>query len=92
MRSVCFHAGLEVADRDDFIPQPDHDGEGAGSMLQDGVGAVVGAVERRDDATMARQRGRVAARLAAWPAARNRISAWAKKKLEHPKFFNLVNS
>ncbi len=85
-----------MADRDNFILQPDHDGEGAGSMLQDGVGAVVGAVERRDDATMARRRGRAAARLAARPAARpsagNRIGAWAKKKQDHPKFFNLVNN
>jgi hypothetical protein len=42
-----------VADRDVLILQPDPDGEVAGSIPQDGVGAVMGAVERRDDATVA---------------------------------------
>jgi hypothetical protein len=45
---VRFHAGLEAADGDDLVLRPDPDGEGTG-----GVGAVVGALERRDDATTA---------------------------------------
>ncbi len=46
---VRFHAGLEAADEDDLVP----DVEGAGSMPQDGVGAVAGAVERGDNAATA---------------------------------------
>ncbi len=45
----CFRAGLEVADGDDLVPLPDPDGEGAGSPPHNGVGAVIGAVERRDN-------------------------------------------
>jgi hypothetical protein len=52
-RSVRLCAGLHVADGDDLIPQPISDGEGAVSPAQDGVGAVVGALERRDDAASA---------------------------------------
>ncbi len=47
-----FRAGLEAADGDDLILPP-CDGEGAGSMPQDCIGAVIGAVERRDDAPAA---------------------------------------
>jgi hypothetical protein len=39
------HAGLEAADGDDLIPGLNSDGVGAGSAAQDGVGAVVEAVE-----------------------------------------------
>ncbi len=44
-RGLCgirFCAGLEATDRDDLVPQPNPDGEGAGSTPQDGIGAVVG--------------------------------------------------
>jgi hypothetical protein len=34
---------------DNLVPRPDPDGEGAGSPLHDGLEAVVGVVERRDD-------------------------------------------
>jgi hypothetical protein len=34
-------ASLEAADGDDLVPGPDSDGEGAGSAVQDGVGAIV---------------------------------------------------
>jgi hypothetical protein len=86
---VAFHAGLEAADGDDLIPRPDPDGEREGSTLQDGVWAVVGVVERRDDAVAAQpdEGGTTAARLAARPAAGYRNCAWAKKKQEHPRFF-----
>jgi hypothetical protein len=50
---VCFHAGLEAADEDDLVPRPDPDVEGAGSMPQDSVGAVAGAVERGDNTATA---------------------------------------
>ncbi len=46
---IPFRAGLEVADTDNLVPRPDPDGEGTGSMPQDGVGVV----ERRDDAAAA---------------------------------------
>ncbi len=39
------HAGLEAADGNDLIPGLNSDGVGAGSVAQDGVGAVVEAVE-----------------------------------------------
>jgi hypothetical protein len=50
-RGVCFSAGLKAADGDNIIPRPDPDGEGAGSQPHDRVGAVIGVVETRDDAT-----------------------------------------
>jgi hypothetical protein len=52
-RACNLTAGLETADGDDLVPRPDPDGEGAGSTPQNGVGAAVGAVERRDDAAAA---------------------------------------
>jgi hypothetical protein len=50
---VRIRAGLEAGVRDDLVPRPDPVGEGAGSMPQDGVGAIVRAVERWDDAAAA---------------------------------------
>jgi hypothetical protein len=38
----CIHAGLDLADSNDLVPSPDLDGEGAGAVVQDGVGAVAG--------------------------------------------------
>ncbi len=51
---VRFRAGFESADGDDLVPQPDPDGEGVGPLPQDGVGAIIGAVERRDNAATMR--------------------------------------
>ena len=42
---VC--AGLQTSDADDLVPRPDSDGEGSRAARDDGVGAVVGALERR---------------------------------------------
>jgi hypothetical protein len=39
-------AGLEVADSDDLVPGLDSDGKGAGSAVQNGVGAVVEWLKR----------------------------------------------
>ncbi len=51
---ICVHASLQAVDRDDLVPQPNSDGEGTGSPVQDSVGAVVRALEKRDDAASAR--------------------------------------
>jgi hypothetical protein len=48
---VRVRAGLEMADRDDLVPGPYSDGEGAGPVAQDGVGAVIGPLQGRDNAT-----------------------------------------
>jgi hypothetical protein len=89
-----------VADRDNLVPQANPDDEGAGSTSQDGIEAVVGAVERRDDTAAAQpdkeERGREAAHLAARPAAGYWNCAWARKKQEQPKilknfFDNFIN-
>jgi hypothetical protein len=45
-------ASLEAADGDNLVPGPDSDGEGAGSMVQDGVGAVVERLKGWDDAAL----------------------------------------
>ncbi len=63
---VCFRQGLEVADGDDLVLRPDPDGEGAGSLLQDGVGAVVGAVERQDNAARCNQPDEVGTQQLVW--------------------------
>jgi hypothetical protein len=44
--------GLEAADADDLIPGPDSDGEGAGSAVQNSVGAIVERLEKGNDAAM----------------------------------------
>jgi hypothetical protein len=79
------HAGLEAADGDDLVLRPNSDGEGAGFSLQDGLGAIAGAVERQDNATAAQpdEGGAQQLCLAAWPAAGNWNCAWAKKKQKH---------
>ncbi len=43
-------ASLEAADSNDLVPGPDSDGKGAGSAVQDGVGAVVEWLKGWDDA------------------------------------------
>ncbi len=48
--SVLSHAGLEAAAGDDLSLGPDSDGERAGSVAQNGVGAIVEWLERWDDA------------------------------------------
>jgi hypothetical protein len=40
-RGVRSRASLEVADGDHLVPRPDSDGEGAGAVAQDCIGAVV---------------------------------------------------
>jgi hypothetical protein len=49
-RGVRSRASLEAADSDDLVPETDSDGEGAGSVAQDGVGAVVERLKGWDDA------------------------------------------
>jgi hypothetical protein len=49
---ICVHAGLEPAHGDNLVSGPDSDGEGAGAAVQDSIGAVVGLLQRWDDATM----------------------------------------
>ncbi len=49
---VCSRAVLEAADGDDLVAGPDSDGEGAGSVAQNSIGAVVERLERWDDAAM----------------------------------------
>ncbi len=67
---VHVRAGLKPAEGDDLVQGPDSDGEGACPATQDDIGAIVGALQGRDEATMAcPQRGhgggRQGARLAA---------------------------
>ncbi len=62
---VRFRAGLEAADGDDLVPRLDPDREGARSTPQDGVGAAVGAVERRHDAAAVQPDG-VGAQQLGW--------------------------
>ncbi len=40
-RGVRGRAGLKAADGNHLVPRPDSDGEGAGAVAQDRVGAVV---------------------------------------------------
>jgi hypothetical protein len=40
-RGVRGHASLEAADGNHLIPRPDSDGEGAGAVAQNRVGAIV---------------------------------------------------
>jgi hypothetical protein len=49
-RGVRGRASLEAADGDDLVSGPDSDGEGAGSAVQDGVGAVIERLKGWDDA------------------------------------------
>ncbi len=49
MCGVHFCAGLEAADGDDHVPQPDPGGEGAWSTPQYGIGAIIEVVETWDD-------------------------------------------
>jgi hypothetical protein len=49
-RGVRGRASLEAADADNLVPGPDSDGEGAGSAVQDGVGAIIERLKGRDDA------------------------------------------
>jgi hypothetical protein len=47
---VC--ARLEAAGGDDLVPGPDTDGEGVRAVVQDSVGAVVGALQGLDGAAV----------------------------------------
>ncbi len=49
----CIRPSLQAIDEDDLVPWPDSDGKGAGSPAQDSVGAIIGALERGDDAASA---------------------------------------
>jgi hypothetical protein len=49
-RGVHSHARLEAAYVDDLLPLPDLESEGAGSLAEDGVGAIIERVERGDHA------------------------------------------
>ncbi len=49
---VRSRAGLQGAEGDDLIPGPDSDGEGTGSAVQNGAGAVVERLERWNDAAL----------------------------------------
>ncbi len=51
-RGVRSRASLEAADRDDLVPGPDSDGEGAGPEAQHGIGAVVERLKGWDDAAL----------------------------------------
>ncbi len=42
---------LEAAHSNDLLPLPDLESEGAGSPVEDGVGAIIERVERGDNAT-----------------------------------------
>ncbi len=48
----CGRASPEAADGDNLVPGPDLDGEGAGSAVQDGVGAVVERLKGWDTAAL----------------------------------------
>jgi hypothetical protein len=49
-RGVHGRACLEVAHGDDLLSLPDLEGEGTGSSMEDGIGAVVEGVERGNHA------------------------------------------
>ncbi len=49
-RDVRGCASLEAADGDNLVLGPDSDGEGAGSTVKDGIGAVVELLKGWDDA------------------------------------------
>jgi hypothetical protein len=49
-RGIHSRASLKAADGDDLVSGPDSDGEGAGPVVQNGVGAVVEWLEGWDDA------------------------------------------
>ncbi len=59
-----------MADGDDLAPLPDSDGEGAGAMAQNGVGAVVERLKGWNDTAPTTRRGgwRVARLTAHWAA------------------------
>jgi hypothetical protein len=50
---VRVHVGLEPADRDDLVLGPNPDGDGAGPVVQDNVGAAVRVLQRWEDAAVA---------------------------------------
>ncbi len=50
---VC--AGLELADGDVLVPGPDLDDEGAGAATQESVGAIIGPLQGRNDASVVHQ-------------------------------------
>jgi hypothetical protein len=52
MLGIRSRAGLEVADGNNLVPGPDSDGEGLGSVAQNGVGAIVERLQRWNDAAM----------------------------------------
>ncbi len=52
-RGVRGSAGLQAADRDNFLPGPDLQREGAAAAADDGIGAVVQRPKRRHGAAAA---------------------------------------
>ncbi len=50
-RGIHGHAILEATQGDDFLSLPDLEGEGAGSPVEDGIGAIKEGVERGNHAT-----------------------------------------
>jgi hypothetical protein len=95
---VCVRASLQAADGDDLIPRPDSDGEGAGSPVQDSVGAIIGALKWGDDAaSMQPDKGGV--EEVSWQLLRQqvtRIMLARERKSRRiqslkKKFFNVVN-
>ncbi len=52
---VCVREGLVPANRDYLVPGPESDVEGVEAVAQDNVGAVVGGLQRRDDAAVVHQ-------------------------------------
>jgi hypothetical protein len=47
---VCGRASLDAADGDNLAPEPDSDGEEAGPVAQDSVGAVIEQLKGWDEA------------------------------------------
>jgi hypothetical protein len=47
-RGIQSRARLEAAHSDDLLSLPDLEGEGAGSTAEDGVGAIVEGLKRRN--------------------------------------------
>jgi hypothetical protein len=45
-------AGLEAAEGNDLVPGPDSDGEGAGSAVQNSIGAIIEWLNEWNDAAM----------------------------------------
>jgi hypothetical protein len=44
-------AGLKATDGDDLVPGPGSDGEGAGSVAQNGIGAIIERLKGWNEAT-----------------------------------------